>query len=185
MYIIVTYIHQSLPLKTTKCKWLYQSHGWYGIGSGPFFFRTCPPLLVTPKWWWKARGIPPRCPSFRLGIIVIGPNLYLHAAMVGTHNKDPAWVADDFRPVTGTSLNIRIAPVALTVTEELLLLTRCHTGTCNVCCAPRCWEGGSALATFSQEWFPKVHGLDMHICKTYLTHIICRLSIRFNRLTGA
>ena len=52
--------------------------------------------------------------------------------MVGTHNKDPAWVADDFRPVTGISLDIRIAPVALTVTEELLLLTRWHTGTCNV-----------------------------------------------------
>jgi len=41
--------------------------------------------------------------------------LPLAAAMVGTERKPPTWATEDFRPVTGTSLDIRIRPTVLSV----------------------------------------------------------------------
>lgn len=46
------------------------------------------------------------------------------AAMVGSGSTPPMWTGQDWRPILGTSVDIRILPPSLTTKEGLLLLSR-------------------------------------------------------------
>lgn len=48
----------------------------------------------------------------------------LVAAMVGTANATPLWTEDDWKPILGTSIDVRMPPEFLTAREEQLLLSR-------------------------------------------------------------
>ena len=63
-----------------------------------------------------------------LGLIKKEGWITLASAMVGAANCTPAWAADTWtlRPVPGTSLDLRLQPVGLTIQEELLLLGQWH-----------------------------------------------------------
>ena len=46
------------------------------------------------------------------------------SAMVGTGANPPIWACNDWRPILGTSVNVKVLPDALTAREEQLLLSQ-------------------------------------------------------------